>query len=237
VTGGIAASRNHQAVERSREFTHSLFNSCSAGCLGTRLLSRSAARDPANSVRIARGMGAPSAANPAADRTEPVQLISTKNGRVVPRGGPSKRTTTNALSCLNLPKHFPYRKRFISASSTAMRLSRSARAASTSAASKRCGMCCEQFAASLSTRRRFRLLGFAPNLDTSPVCIVHPGLLHWTVFHCYRNRPADLQNGSNPNGGYPPFPRRILLNCGRSSAKLPLERNSVELSSNKICIV
>jgi hypothetical protein len=177
VTGGIAASRSHQAVERSREFTHSLFNSCSAGCLGTRLLSRSAARDPANSVRIARGMGAPSAANPAADRTEPVQLISTKNGRVVPRGGPSKRTTTNALSCLNLPKHFPYRKRFISASSTAMRLSRSARAASTSAASKRCGMCCEQFAASLSTRRRFRLLGFAPNLDTSPVCIVHPGLL------------------------------------------------------------
>jgi hypothetical protein len=102
VTGGIAASRSHQAVERSREFTHSLFNSCSAGCLGTRLLSRSVARDPANSVRIARGMGAPSAANPAADRTEPVQLISTKNGRVVPRGGPSKRTTTNALSCLNL---------------------------------------------------------------------------------------------------------------------------------------
>jgi hypothetical protein len=64
-TGGIAASRNHQAVERSREFTHSLFNSYSAGCLGTRLLSRSA-----NSVRIARDMGAPSAANPAADRAD-----------------------------------------------------------------------------------------------------------------------------------------------------------------------
>jgi hypothetical protein len=70
VTGGIAASRNHQAVERSREFTHSLFNSYSAGCLGTRLLSRSVARDPANSVRIARDMGAPSVANPAADRTD-----------------------------------------------------------------------------------------------------------------------------------------------------------------------
>jgi hypothetical protein len=34
------------------------------------LLSRSVARDPANSVRIARDMGAPSAANSAADRTD-----------------------------------------------------------------------------------------------------------------------------------------------------------------------
>jgi hypothetical protein len=79
--------------------------------------------------------------------------------------------------CFTLPKHFPYRKRFISASSTAMRLSRSARAASTSATSKRCGMCCEQFAACYQLGVVFDYLGFAPNLDTPPVCIVHPGLL------------------------------------------------------------
>jgi NRPS condensation-like uncharacterized protein len=58
-----------------------------------------------------------------------------------------------------------------------------------------------------------------------------------SIFHCYRNLPADLQKGSNPNGGYRPFLRRTLLNCGRSSAKLSLERNSVEPSSSKICIV
>jgi hypothetical protein len=57
--------------------------------------------------------------------------------------------------------------------------------------------------------------------------------LYATIFHRYRNRPADLQNGSNRNGGYRPFLRRTLLNCGRT--KLSLARNSVELSSSKIC--
>ena len=30
--------------------------------------------------------------------------------------------------------------------------------------------------------------------------------LYATIFHRYRNRPADLQNGSNPNGGIPSVP-------------------------------
>jgi len=53
----------------------------------------------------------------------------------------------------------------------------------------------------------------------------------------YRQRPADLKKGLKSNGGYRPFFLRILPKRGRSSGRHSLARNSIALSSSKICAV
>jgi hypothetical protein len=50
-------------------------------------------------------------------------------------------------------------------------------------------------------------------------------------------RLADLKKGLKSNGGYRPCFLRTLPKHGRSSGRRSLARNSIALSSNKICAV